>query len=272
MFKGFRNRAGLESFTAIPNELFDEVMKDLNGNELKILLAIFRKTYGWAKEVKNGNIVYKLKDQISLSQFENLTGLSTNTIKKYLNSLQDKGFIIKVHDYNSKENSAACYKIRNTDDEINPLSKLDRGCEPLSKLDRGPCQTLIPQKKDIKKYKTEEEESIKNKKLSTNLKSRYQLLFNRTLSNEIEKEILSICKDEKIIQYCLFIAEKNADKPSWILRCLQDWKEKKLKTISDIENYLEKRKGKKSNKMNNKDSVNTSTREERKKFMQHLYR
>ena len=50
-FEGFRPRTELEEFTCVPNEFFDEVMSKVDGYELKILLAIFRKTYGWAKRI-----------------------------------------------------------------------------------------------------------------------------------------------------------------------------------------------------------------------------
>jgi len=52
--------------TQTPNELFDEHMKDMSGSELKVVLAVCRKTFGWHKE----------KDKISISQLEEMTGLS----------------------------------------------------------------------------------------------------------------------------------------------------------------------------------------------------
>jgi phage replication O-like protein O len=54
------------NFTAIPNVLLDDHMADMKEAELRITLAIARKTFGW----------HKSADQLSLSQLMELTGLS----------------------------------------------------------------------------------------------------------------------------------------------------------------------------------------------------
>ncbi|MCK9576582.1 MAG: replication protein [Clostridia bacterium] len=72
------------NYTQIPNEYFDSIMKQLNGSENIIFLAIMRKTFGCNKE----------KDRISYSQIMELTGIkSKETISNSLKSLETKGFI-----------------------------------------------------------------------------------------------------------------------------------------------------------------------------------
>ncbi len=53
-FRGFR----FPNTTPVPDELFDELLADLSGAELKVLMYICRRTFGFKKE----------RDTISLSQ------------------------------------------------------------------------------------------------------------------------------------------------------------------------------------------------------------
>jgi phage replication O-like protein O len=62
----------LPNHTQTPNELFDVHMRDMDMAELKVVLGICRKTFGW----------HKTRDKISLSQLEEITGMSrTSCIK-----------------------------------------------------------------------------------------------------------------------------------------------------------------------------------------------
>ncbi|MCK9577785.1 MAG: replication protein [Clostridia bacterium] len=65
------------NFTQTPNILFDEYMKDLSDSELRVFLAIIRKTFGWNKD----------RDRISLTQIQKMTGLSRQGV---LNGLYGK--------------------------------------------------------------------------------------------------------------------------------------------------------------------------------------
>ena len=60
-FQGFRS----PNYTQVPDELFDELMSELSGAELKVLLYIIRRTFGFKKD----------SDNISLSQICN--GITT---------------------------------------------------------------------------------------------------------------------------------------------------------------------------------------------------
>lgn len=53
-FPGFR----VPSYTMVPDELFDQLMPDLSGSALKVLLYIVRRTFGFKKQ----------SDTISLTQ------------------------------------------------------------------------------------------------------------------------------------------------------------------------------------------------------------
>src|SRR5262245_17278186 len=60
-FRGFRS----PTYTMVPDEVFDELLVELSGAELKVLLYIIRRTFGFKRE----------SDTISLSQM--LQGIAT---------------------------------------------------------------------------------------------------------------------------------------------------------------------------------------------------
>lgn len=92
IFAGFSR----PNYTIVPDELFDELLPVLSGAELKVLLYIIRRTFGFKREA----------DSISLSQM--LTGITTHdgrvldrgaglskpTLLQALRSLQEQGIIL----------------------------------------------------------------------------------------------------------------------------------------------------------------------------------
>lgn len=73
------------NFTQAPNVLFDEWLPLLTHVELKVLMVIMRKTFGW----------HKIRDQISLSQLEKYTGSKRSNIITAAENLQKLGLILK---------------------------------------------------------------------------------------------------------------------------------------------------------------------------------
>jgi phage replication O-like protein O len=74
------------NYTQTPNALFDEWLPKLGMAELKVLMVIMRKTFGW----------HKVRDQISLSQLEEITGLERRHVLKGVKGLVEKNLITKV--------------------------------------------------------------------------------------------------------------------------------------------------------------------------------
>ena|SRR5690554_304744 len=103
---------------------------------------------------------------------------------------------------------------------------------------------------DLTNNKIEEEEENYPQKLSLKIANRYQKIFNRQLTVEFFNKLTNICSDPKIIFKALEFAEEKADKPSWLLVTLRDWKDHKLKTLKDIEKYIKNRRSKSSNDRN----------------------
>lgn len=87
--------------TPIPDQVFDELLHLLSGNELKVLLYICRRTFGFKKE----------SDTISLNQMVNGittrdgrvldrgTGLSKATVARCLNMLEERNIILRLRQY-----------------------------------------------------------------------------------------------------------------------------------------------------------------------------
>lgn len=73
------------TYTQTPNDLFDHWLPFLGEVELKVLLTIIRKTFGW----------HKISDNISISQLEKATGSSPQNIGNATKSLISKGLISK---------------------------------------------------------------------------------------------------------------------------------------------------------------------------------
>src|SRR5215213_9106176 len=95
-FRGFRS----PNYTQVPDEVFDELLSKLSGAELKVLLYIIRRTFGFKKE----------SDSISLSQLVNGirtrdgqrldsgTGLSKGAVAMAVKSLEAKGVLLAERD------------------------------------------------------------------------------------------------------------------------------------------------------------------------------
>jgi phage replication O-like protein O len=92
-FRGFHG----PNYTQVPDELFDELLAELSGAELKVLLYVMRRTFGFKKG----------SDRISKSQLENGitrangdtldrgTGLSRRAIRLAIQSLVAKNILLK---------------------------------------------------------------------------------------------------------------------------------------------------------------------------------
>lgn len=79
-------RTPAPQFTQVPNDFLDDWVHDLSLMESKVMLVIYRKTFGW----------HKTRDQISISQLEKCTGHGKQAILKAVNGLIKKGAIRKI--------------------------------------------------------------------------------------------------------------------------------------------------------------------------------
>jgi hypothetical protein len=118
-FSGFRR----PSYTMVPDELFDELLPELSGAELKVLLFVVRRTFGFKRDA----------DAISLAQMlHGITtregrvlhrgvGLSKPTLLGALRSLQEKGVLRAARRRSAvKGNEPTVYALRFADRADHP--------------------------------------------------------------------------------------------------------------------------------------------------------
>src|SRR5688500_2272788 len=102
------------NYTPVPDELFDEQLPDLSGAELKVLLYIMRRTFGFKKDA----------DDISLNQIcrgittrdgrelDRGTGLSKSTAQLAIKGLLAKNVILTTKRVSrEKGNEATTYEL-----------------------------------------------------------------------------------------------------------------------------------------------------------------
>ena len=91
-FRGFRSPA----YTITPDELYDELLSQLNGSELKVLLYIVRRTFGFKKKSDNistNQIMNGIKTKDG-RQLDTGTGLSNRAVINAVKTLEAKNIII----------------------------------------------------------------------------------------------------------------------------------------------------------------------------------
>jgi DNA-binding transcriptional ArsR family regulator len=110
-FDGFTS----PNYTQVPDELFDLLMPQLADNELRVLLYIVRRTFGFKRDA----------DTISLSQMvhgittrdgsvlDAGTGLSKSTVARGLKSLREKGIIVATRNASKERgDQPTTYRLR----------------------------------------------------------------------------------------------------------------------------------------------------------------
>ncbi len=167
-FPGFRG-FGAPSFTQIPNELFDQLLAELSSSELRVLLYIMRRTYGFQRN----------SDAISLSQFvdgivaddgtyrDHGAGVSKSAAAAALRSLEARGFIEVMRARDARlGDRPTTYTLRMAEtvsiQRTPPVQPLDT---PSPKTAQEGVQPLDTQKKELqnKERKNDPPEMIEKK-------------------------------------------------------------------------------------------------------------
>lgn len=157
-FKGFQR----PNYTSVPDELFDELLPLLSGSELKVLLYIIRRTFGFKKD----------SDTISLGQMLNgITtrdgrtldsgaGVSKPALLQALRGLQEKNVIIverSMSEERGHEPTRYSLNIRGQD----PLGK-ESSLPLVKKVDQGVGQETLPspRSRTLTTQETVEQETV----------------------------------------------------------------------------------------------------------------
>lgn len=80
-------------YTQTPNDLFDHLMKDMNKSELKVVLAVIRRTLGFHRKAA----------RIDIREMQEMTGLSTDAIYAGASAAAARGLLIKINKHGTTE-------------------------------------------------------------------------------------------------------------------------------------------------------------------------
>jgi chemotaxis protein histidine kinase CheA len=124
-FSGFH----FPNYTPVPDQVFDELLTVLTGAELKVLLYICRRTFGFKKESDNISLNQMLNGLVKKdgTRLDNGTGLSKPTLLKALRDLQDKGIIESTRrSSDTYGDEATNYRLRFSDGVQRPAVQEDQ--------------------------------------------------------------------------------------------------------------------------------------------------
>src|SRR5215211_310663 len=157
-FKGYTS----PNYTQVPDELFDEQLPHLSGAELKVLLYIMRRTFGFKKT----------SDDISLSQIcegittrdgrvlDQGTGLSRSTAQLAIKGLVEKNLISATRRYSeARGHEATTYSLSlcstpYTENRHSPVPKIDPALDRKSVIQETVEQETDQQQTELSSNKT----------------------------------------------------------------------------------------------------------------------
>lgn len=128
-------------YTQLPNVVLDN-MSEMGDAELRIVLAICRKTFGWQKTY----------DTLSLTQLEKLTGLSRPSVVSGTEAAINNGWVTRNKKGNSFEYRLLVKEIDQSEGEGSKVNLPDI-VKPLYQNSPEIVNLLNTQKKDIKEKK-----------------------------------------------------------------------------------------------------------------------
>lgn len=179
------------NYTQAPNDLFDYWLPLLGEAELKVLLVIMRKTFGW----------HKVRDQISITQLAQLTGMLEETVINATKTLQKKGVIKKeVTGTNGTQKTYYQLVVQEVSNNSYPSVK------PSGPLGLDPGVSTEAQKKAIS---SKEETATTKKEAAAPIAAVVSLLKEFNLEQSAI-DALSIFSEERIKLAIEFVKSKQA--------------------------------------------------------------
>jgi len=149
-------------YTPVPDELFDEQLPDLSGSELKVLLYVIRRTFGFKKSSDNISLNQMLHG-ITTKEGEVLdrgTGLSKKTLLETIKSLVEKNLIITERRRSEeKGDEPTTYRLNMVDNKEKKGGDTHRGVKstpeggvkstPGGRSKNSPTQETVRQQTDL---------------------------------------------------------------------------------------------------------------------------
>ena len=196
--------------TQTPNELFDNHMKDMPGSELKVVMAICRKTFGWHKD----------RDRISISQLEEMTGLSRPAVIAGTTKAIERGVLSRREVQGGYE-----YGLVLTGSKEILLSDQNKSLLP----SKGPASNKsLHTKERVKERQTTKEKQKKNIYIQNNkLKKLYIQKIGKLTPSKIKRfqNWETLYSDKWILEAMDLAVKYNKKSFGYIQAILENWKE-----------------------------------------------
>lgn len=229
-------RTLIPNSTQIPDVILDQWMADLSGAELKVVLYIARRTFGFGKE----------SDNISLNQMaqgitkrngtvlDRGTGLSVSSVARAVKTLEEQHILVRKTNINDKnEHDENTYRL-NLDwpGEVlpkseNPPSKNDSGYSqnhstPTSKIGEG----VLPKSETQETRQETAQETATTENAAAVDSESYKLLRDKGFDDTAAKELSTSYPEERIKRQCEWFPLRAMDRnPLGALRksIAEDW-------------------------------------------------
>ncbi len=199
------------NYTQTPNDLFDLHMASMTGAELKVVMAAVRKTVGF----------HKKRETISISQFQQLTGLSRQGVLDAIDDAKTHGFLKEV---GTGKRGAKRYELSIQSNELTSqesrpelVKKVDQSMHATSQKSRHTKESIkeTPKKKEAtlsdEEQKTSDAVSFFERVTKQLIGSREEAILLKELYNTVElswlEEALAKAASKKV-QYPVAYAEK----------------------------------------------------------------
>lgn len=220
-FGGFRG----PNYTQVPDEVFDELLAEVSGNQLKVLMYIIRRTFGFKRDSDNISISQMLHG-ITTKEGKVLdrgVGLSKPTLLQALRDLTTMGIIIPTRRQSSENGDEPTnYRLNVLGDEPSHKNQAAIARHPggknslpggssffttgvVNELDRGVVKESYPQETVLQ----DTVNNVNVERAFKNSENEHKTNDEReAASRAVTVDILSILKDDKSRGFYLKVARR----------------------------------------------------------------
>lgn len=204
-FKGFY----APNSTPVPDNFFDELMADLSESELKVVLYVMRRTFGFKKRDDNISLNQMLYGIVKKdgTRLDRGTGLSKPAITKATKSLVDRGVLIAERRFDEKgSNNPTNYRLNLI--EAHPSKNSLQG-GVVKNINKGVVKNLYPQVTALQDTENTVNVNAEHKKEDkTDLRKLPDLEQSREKTQYVADEIYNELRDKQSKGFYYLVAAK----------------------------------------------------------------
>ena len=226
------------NYTQIPDQVFDELLPILSGNEIKILMYICRRTFGFKKGTDNISLAQMVSGITAKdgTKLDGGTGLSKASVARALKDLEDKSIIVRVRRSDPlKGDLPTTYQLN----VIDPRKLLTRGEGGSNNFDTprvshrdtplSPDDTPRVSHRDTQETVIQQTVEQETEKTTTKVNSVVVALTEWGISQNVSEALAKIYPPERIsekIEFLKYLIEhepKTIKKPAaWLRKAIEE--------------------------------------------------